>query len=86
MADATQLALRVSVPTLAVLSGMLVNNSRLSDVNRRIDDFRAHVDTRFVAVDAKFVAMEKIFMERLRRVEEVLDARLGRIGQELHPR
>ena len=83
MTDATQVALTVSVPTLAVLSGMLVNNSRLTNlrnhVSKRIDDPRADVD-------AKFVAMENIFMERLRRVEEVLYERLSRIKQELHLR
>jgi hypothetical protein len=36
MADATQVALTVSVPTLAVLIGILVSNSRLNDLNKRI--------------------------------------------------
>jgi len=42
MTDASmQLALSIGVPTLAVLVGILVNNSRLSDVNSRISDLRA---------------------------------------------
>jgi hypothetical protein len=75
--DATlQLTLAMSVPTLAVLTGILINNSRLSDL-------RAHMDVRFQAVDDKFAMMEKLFMERLRRVEEVIDARLTRIENDL---
>jgi hypothetical protein len=41
MADASiQTALAVGVPTLAVLAGILINNSRLNDL-------RGHVDARF---------------------------------------
>lgn len=37
-----------SVPTmLTVLMGILINNSRLSDVNLRINDLRSHMDSRF---------------------------------------
>ncbi len=37
-----------SVPTmLAVLVGILINNSRLNDTNARIGDLRGHVDVRF---------------------------------------
>jgi len=74
MADATQVIFTVSIPTLAVLIGILVNNSRLNDTNRRIDDLRSHMDTRFSATDA-------LFTERLRRVEEVLDARLKHLEE-----
>ena len=74
MADATQLVLTVSVPTLAVLMGILVNNSRLSDTNRRIDDLRAHTDVRFAALEA-------LFTEKLYRVEQVLDARLRHLEE-----
>jgi hypothetical protein len=36
-----------SVPTmLTVLVGILVNNSRLGDVNSRINDLRSNVDSR----------------------------------------
>ena len=64
-----QVALSISVPTLAVLIGILVNNARLSDL-------RAHMDERFNV-------MGQLFDEKLRRVEEVMDARLTRIEQEL---
>lgn len=69
MDPALQLTPAMSVATLAVLIGILINNSRLSDL-------RAHVDD-------KFAMMEKLFMERLRRVEEVIDARLTRIENDL---
>ena len=36
------------VPTmLTVLIGILINNSRLGDLNSRIDDLRSHMDARF---------------------------------------
>ena len=51
MSPELQTVLTVSVPTLAVLIGILVNNSRLTDLstslNARIDDLRAHIDQRF---------------------------------------
>ena len=67
MADTAQTILTVSVPTLAVLIGILVNNARLSDLNKRIDELRADMDRRFDA-------MEKLFTEKLLRVEQVMDA------------
>jgi cell division protein FtsL len=37
-----------TVPTmLTVLIGILINNSRLGDVNSRINDLRSHMDSRF---------------------------------------
>jgi hypothetical protein len=63
MADASiQTVLAVGVPTLAVLVGILVNNSRLNDL-------RGHMDT-------CFADMRETWRSDLRRVEEVLDARL----------
>ena len=32
---------------LMVLTGILINNSRLGDVNSRINDLRSHIDSRF---------------------------------------
>jgi hypothetical protein len=57
----------MGMPTLAVLIGILVNNSRLSDL-------RAHIDVRFTL-------MEKLFEEKLKRVEDVLDARLKHLEE-----
>ena len=64
-----QVILSVSVPTLAVLIGILINNSRLSDL-------RAHVDTRFAG-------LETLFDQKLLRVEQIMDARLTRIERDL---
>jgi hypothetical protein len=35
-------------------------------------------------MDSRFNSMDQLFSERLRRVEEVMDAGLSRIEQELH--
>ena len=59
-----------TVPTMiAVLVGILINNARLSDL-------RSHMDVRFNAVDQRFEEMKDLWRTELRRVEEVLDARL----------
>jgi hypothetical protein len=57
-----QVAISISVPTLAVLVGILINNSRLSDL-------RSHMDKRFDD-------MKETWLAELQRVEGVLDARL----------
>ena len=67
----TQL-LTIGIPTLAVLCGILVNNSRLTDL-------RAHMDARF---DSMQKLMDARFGEanaQLLRVEGVLDARLKHV-------
>jgi hypothetical protein len=57
-----------AVPTmLAVLVGILINNSRLSDL-------RSHIDIRFEE-------MKEMWRSELHRVEEVLDARLRHLEE-----
>jgi len=64
-----------SLPTmLTVLVGILINNSRLGDVNSRIGDLRSHIDSRFDE-------MRSTWQSELRRVEEVLDARLKHLEE-----
>ena len=75
-----------SVPTmLTVLMGILINNSRLGDVNSRIDDLRSNVDTRIddlrSHMDSRFDEMRSTWTSGLRRVEEVLDARLKHLEE-----
>ncbi len=66
-----------AVPTmLTVLVGILINNSRLTDMNARIGELRSHMDSRFNDVDRRFDAFENTWRAELHRVEEVLDARL----------
>jgi hypothetical protein len=85
-----QVILSVSVPTIAVLIGILINNSRLSDLRAHMDVRFFEVDKRFVEVDRRFCeverhfhSLEKLFDEKLLRVEQVLDARLTRIEKDL---
>ena len=66
-----------SVPTvLAVLMGILINNSRLSDLRSHLDARFSDVDRRFDNVDRRFEEMKEMWRTELHRVEEVLDARL----------
>jgi hypothetical protein len=82
MTDQTvQVALSVGVPTVAVLVGILINNSRLTDL-------RAYMDARFDAVNKRFDGMDQRFDDakdtwraELRRVEEVIDARLKHLEE-----
>ncbi len=70
--DSSQLltiALAAVPNMLAVLAGILINNSRISDTNTRISDLRAHMDTRFDE-------MRELWRSELYRVEQVIDARL----------
>jgi hypothetical protein len=57
-----QTAIAAGLPTLSVLVGILINNSRPTNL-------RAHIDTRFEDLKA-------IWSAELHRVEEVVDARL----------
>jgi hypothetical protein len=64
--------LAIGVPCLTSLLGVLISNSRIGDL-------RSHMDSRFDAHD-------RLFTEKLRRVEEIMDARLIRIEDHLHLR
>jgi hypothetical protein len=59
---------------LAVLAGILINNSRLSDTNARISELREHMDTRFNE-------MRDLWRSELYRVEQVIDARLKHLEE-----
>lgn len=64
--------LAVAATMVTVLTGILVNNARLSDL-------RAHLDTRFEAMDRRFDEMRDLWRSELRRLEEVVDARIKRV-------
>lgn len=71
-----------AVPTmLAVLVGILVNNSRLSDTNARIADLRVHMDSHFADIDTRLSEMRDLWRSELYRVEQVLDARLKHLEE-----
>jgi hypothetical protein len=81
MSDTRLLTIALAaVPTmLTVLVGILINNSRLNDLNSRIADLRGDMDSRFDRVDQRFDEMRDLWRVELHRVEEVLDARLKHI-------
>ena len=68
------IALAAAPTMLAVLVGILINNSRLSGTNTRIAELRLHVDT-------PFDEMRDFWRAELNRIEEVLDARLRHIEE-----
>ena len=68
------IALAAGPTMLAVLVGILINNSRLSDL-------RGQLDARFNVVDVRFDEMRDLWRAELHRVEEVLDARLKHIEE-----
>ena len=71
-----------AVPTmLAVLVGILINNSRLNDTNVRIGELRSHMDPRFNDVDRRFDEMRDLWRSELYRVEQVIDARLRHLEE-----
>jgi cell division protein FtsL len=78
MSDTQLLTIALTaVPTmLTVLLGILINNGRLNDLNSRIADLRSDMDSQFNRVENRFDEMRDLWRAELRRVEEVLDARL----------
>jgi hypothetical protein len=68
------LALPSVLSVIAVLLGILINNSRLSDL-------RSHMDNQFSHVDQRFDDMRDMWRGELRRVEEVIDARLKHLEE-----
>jgi hypothetical protein len=67
MDASVQVTISMGVPTLAVLVGILINNSRLSDL-------RSHMDKRFDD-------MKETWRAELLRVEGVLDSRLKHLEE-----
>ena len=71
-----QLYLAIGIPMLfnATLIGLVVAlfNARFTGIDTRFDA----VDKRFDAIDKRFDDMRDLWRAELRRVEEVLDARL----------
>src|SRR5437660_1454893 len=66
-----------SAPTmLTVLIGILINNARLSDMSGRLGDTNGRIAELRAHMDARFDDMRDTWRSELRRVEEVIDARL----------
>jgi hypothetical protein len=70
MADATQAIFTVGMPTLAVLVGILINNSRLSDL-------RGYIDVRFADMDRVNEARTNLILSKI----EDIDSRLSRLEE-----
>jgi len=74
--NATQIltAALASVPsTLVVLIGILINNSRMTDLNTRLTEGLAELRS---DMNRRFDDMKELWRAELHRVEEILDARL----------
>jgi hypothetical protein len=70
------------VPTMVtVLVGILINNARLTDLRNHLDVRFATVDQHFEDVDRRFDEMRDLWRSELRRVEEVIDARLKHLEE-----
>lgn len=70
------------VPTVVtVLVGILINNSRLTDLRTHLDVRFANIDQRFNDVDRRFDEMRDLWRSELHRVEEVIDARLKHLEE-----
>jgi hypothetical protein len=78
--------LAIGVPCLTSLIGVLISNSRIGDTNNRIADTNSRIADLRAHFDSRFDAQDLLFTEKLRRVEEVMDARLTRIEDQLHLR
>jgi len=81
MADATQTVLTVEIPTLAVLIGVVVNNSRLDDVNGRLSDLRQDMNRRFDEMERRISDTRDLLRAEFLRVEQVLDARVRHLEE-----
>lgn len=67
-------AISVGMPSLLVLVGILINNSRLSDLrqsmDKRFDDTNRLIEARFQIQDEKLYRVEQVIYARLRHLEE----------------
>ena len=83
MSDTQVLTIVLAVgPTMVtVLVGILINNARLTDLRNHLDVRFATVDQHFDDVDRRFDEMRDLWRSELRRVEEVIDARLKHLEE-----
>ena len=70
---------------IAVLVGILINNSRMTDLRSHVDSRFNDMDRRFSEIDRKidqrFDDMKEAWRAELYRVEGVLDARLKHLEE-----
>jgi len=82
MADEVRSVLTVGLPTLAVLIGILVNNSRFGDFNNRLSEIRSDMNRRFDDVDRRIEDTRDLLRAEFFRVEQVMDARLKHLEED----
>jgi hypothetical protein len=80
VADA-QSILTVGLPTLAVLIGILVNNSRFNDFNSRLSELRSDMNRRFDDTNHRIADTRDLLRSEFLRVEQVLDARVKHLEE-----
>jgi hypothetical protein len=73
--DLIAIALPTVIPSATVLVGIISNNKRIDDLNRRMDDLRLEMSQRFIS-------LEHLFDEKLRHMEDVLDAQLKHLEEQ----
>ena len=80
-----QIYILVGIPMLfnATLIGLVIAylNAKIGKVESRMDARFDAVNTRFDGIDKRFDDMRDLWRAELRRVEEVLDARLKHIEE-----
>jgi hypothetical protein len=61
-----------TVPTMiTVLIGILINNSRIGDLNDRIGELRTDINDRFKQVDRSFEQVDRRFEQVDRRFQQI---------------
>ncbi len=78
------IALATGPTVLAVLLGILVNNSRLSDVNLRISELRSSIDARFNGVNERFNEVNRRFDDMDRKMDQRFEDMKSTWRSELH--
>ena len=88
MPENVQAVLTVGLPTLAVLIGILVNNSRFGDFNNRLSEIRSDMNRRFDDMNIRFDDVNRriddtrdLLRAEFYRVEQVTDARLKHLEE-----
>ena len=69
------------VPTLAVLMAMVQNTRSIDGLRRKMEARFDGVNERFQSINQRFDDMRDLWRAELRRVEEVLDARLKHLEE-----
>jgi hypothetical protein len=78
------IALATAPTMITVLIGILINNSRISDLNARMGDLNASVNGRFGSLDGRFGELRAYMDLRFNDVDRRLDEMKDMWRSELH--